>query len=699
MAHHALSPDTFERVIHFVQQERLDRTDPSLVILARSINPANPSMIDHQLWTTLLERLGTIKQELHRVPFLRQHLPQEGYIVAYQWHDHQPIRNTKAGYSRHTQISSASGGGKTTLLHHMLRPLLADGVKVIDIDAKDDSRYLAVEHRMLVLNKHTRWNPLAIPAFSDRATHQALVVEKFAATFWGGENIKAVVNDGLNLAYAEHETPSLQDLYDCVERLYSKTETYSRRDSIRGGGRRLQQFKDRYPGMFACRVGIPTTTLLEHSVYLPVTLQTEADDFVTALIPELLFLRQMAVQRREDLKHMIVLDESQGLWNQTQRNIAGVPPLAALHSKIREYAIGMVVTTTSLRLTHQILRSNTYLQIALPQANHQETEEVSKTLGLNKAQTDYLDRHLSVGHCILRTGDLREPILATFPPLQESKAVTEHDWHDLQEETNRLAPPQLPPAITTTTEVPEQTPYAVKLPTEVQPLTHPVPVRLAITETDERLLRDVAAHPLTGTMESYERIGVANQVGHRAKFRLMTLSLLESHRIQTSAGRGGTTVVLRVTKEGYKWLGEKEPTWRPGSIQHQWLLQHIAIKGGVREAQVSKKRVDFGVSCTKDNHQLLSTILESATPVNEYEPLEQGQFVAIECEASAADRTALNNARKNHASGIPLTIIAVLPKAHLPTLAELRTELSPEEQQHTVLIDVFTLIDLARCKP
>lgn len=654
--------------------------DGSLARILAGINASAPNAGDlHALRIAEqrfhLQELGTAEHGFLPLP---QGVLTGPYNIASDITSGTPVRPTRAHLARTTTVSGATGTGKTTLLHRIVRDALADGINVWTIDTKNDSQHLAAaDARTLIIDTDASLNLLQRPSFLTAAEHQAVFTTVFARSFFGGEHLKQIVNRAF-----EHLGPNdtLEDLARHIDASAAKNGTYAERDATRGGLLRLQRIGQLYPGLYRTRHGLRLEDICTRPIYLPVKIQTEVDEFIFAYLIHLLFLYQRSRAERPDLSHLIQMDEGILSWNRNANTkIEGVPLLSYLQSMIREFGIGMLISTTSVHLLDPLLRSNTFLRIALNVTDHLESSEIARSFGLTDRQREYFQRGMTRGHCIIKFADeWTHPILAAYPRNAESKTVSLAAWEAAKRRTHALIPPSPPPLVITAAAregMTRQPAPAEPSPSASHAIAAPLLKTIALTNHAEALLTHTATAGVALTTEAFRDLALHPQAGTRAKKQLRDLALIEEERITIRRGRGGTAVAIRPTRSGYDRASIKRHGTRGGdSIQHEYLVRALAnrISGARIDARAGTKACDVLVPYNKDNHDKIAKLL-GITPAN-------GSLIAIEVEVSDPTRTATRNITRNDDAGIARTIIA--------TMTPLRRKVAG-----AIVIDVFALLE------
>lgn len=673
----------------------LGRRDPTIARLASSVRNPPRHRLEARLFETLAGAVAAYQNTLRQNPFLKAPpgtLTGE-FVVAAQKADAQPIGHTKENLTQHVLITGATGSGKTTYGHHLIHQALNAGIKAWAFDPKNDLNRTAVDNNFLVIDADTPLNPLEPSPYLSPSTHKNLFIDTFANAYWGGEITKHILNEALTSLQKTGNAFSIDDLQTTVDKLYDHKDTYQRRDGVRGVSLRLQRFRDVYPTIAKTRNGIPFKELTQHSIILDVDTPSPADEFLFTLLVNHLYHAKLANQDQA-LTHLVLIDEGLLLWSTNNNNISGTPILADLTGRIRSSGIGMIVTTNSLSLTSQALRSNTRTTIVVPQADGNDQRQASISLGLNTTQAEYLTKNLTRGEAIIQLPNYREPILAVFPPLPPTSPVTPQEWHALKDRTRSLAPPPAPS--------PAPTPAPAPAP-PTKPVTIAPNKPVTLTPQQEGLLSAVADLVIPTSTIAYKKAGLTLSIGDTAAKHLEVLGFLDRNPVVARPGRGGSAIALELTKLGWERLGKKPPhgTRAGDSPQHRFLVHHITqhLKGSKVEATVgvggrAGKSVDVLLRVSAEHERLLQVIASNAHYLcPNHHDLAVGDLASIEVEVSDPSKTAPPNAIANSEHGITTTIIAVMPKALDATRKHLLKDLPSEVLPRVIVIDALQLLE------
>jgi DNA polymerase III delta prime subunit len=627
------------------------------------------------------------------------------------------IRDVLESIAHHVLIAGPTGSGKTTLLYYLLSQLI-NWCNLWIFDLKDDFRRFAATHlRMLLFHDRFPFVPLKVPSYLSRHEHSMIFAHTLAESLYGAELFVQVCLQGLERAYIDHPVPSIEDLRHAVERLATPKDTWRRRDSIEGVVQRLRRIELRNEVMATAREGFGVEDLCERSFYLPVTYLTDVDEFTWTSLSTHLGIHRKAKNLRGGLRTALVMDEGAALWGEHagKRHISGAPLLVGQLPTAREFGSAFIVTSTTVA-ADQMLIANCGTHIILPLATAEEARVAQRRYGFTDNQTRLLPR-LPVGQFVLHLGRrCPTPIHAMLPDLHIEKTVPQSLWEYAVSRTDQRAPSAPPtrsltaPSTTTppnpqspspseaqpTTSSKPPIPATLPITTTTPPAPPPKPTAIALNNNQERLNRSVVERiaPITW---HFDRLDLHPDEGNAAAKQLVLLGLATREPIVVRSGKGGRAIALVPTPAGIERSGTKPPRGTRGgdSVQHQYLVEELArlLDGSKPEAIVGTKSVDILLTYNAGKHAALAIALNTiATP-----PviLTEGQVVAAEVEVSAPDRTISANAIKNNAAGIPLTVIAVMPKA-LPVAKRTIAKLDQRLRATLTLVDALRFLDHLR---
>jgi hypothetical protein len=287
-------------------QDRLGLPALFLALQQYGVDEADPAI--GQLITTIptMEEQSTVRKHLvaeleaRAAPYLAYHgiepfrvMPasasQGEIVLGSQFSNHLLIRLLLAALNCNLGIFGKTGSGKTNLFLNLLPQLLLLGIKLVILDVKKDFHAWAVRNPdCYVIDGQAPIAFLAIPSFLSPTEFLAVFEERWRRALFSHEHGRQVLYE----AWAKLTFPaSLADLKRAVDGLYQKTDTYQRRDAIRGTSMRLQRVSDLYPVPFQTCTGVSLEALFDHSVVFTAHTLNDVTEFFFSFYVGLLTLR------------------------------------------------------------------------------------------------------------------------------------------------------------------------------------------------------------------------------------------------------------------------------------------------------------------------------------------------------------------------------------------------------------------------
>jgi hypothetical protein len=704
---------------------RLAAQNLRLALTLKSINYAKPSALDHRIWRDqVLATYQAYHERMQVEPF--PPAPSTSIagatIIGTQQCDAAPIGLHDDELCRGLLYIGGTGSGKTEGVLRVLPQLHARGAKIWMLDPKRDyAGLVAVWQDCLPFGK-APYNPLTIPAFTTRPEHIASLIRDFRRHFYVGEVGAQILWECLDEAYGQHAMPNLAMLDDIVQGKYSKQETYVRRDGLRGISMRLHRIRDTYPSIYFCDgPGVPIETWISHGLWFLFANHEPSAFLWTHLVNQLYLAKQDAHRRGIQLGlHALSLDEALLLFHREvarHSNIEGVPPLVETLARTREFNVAALVTSQSVGLLDEWLRSNLYTRIVLNVYDGKETEEVARALGLTKDAMKYYAERLKRGQAIIRLGDrYKFPILASIPLSGVPKDVSSAVWANCEARPFRLIVPPQPTVHVTSSEATTRSANEQKrssprklgsgmaassadAASSNRPQKAdrtPLPP-LALTKPQHAILDAIVVDPLRSFSQYQTKLGGMHpQTMQRSIKRLLALQLIEAGRVTCGNSTGKTCMTYRPKPAGAKLLGKKSLGCRGGSgLQHDWLVHALSrcVPGSSIEAKIGDKSCDLIIPYNSTAHQqFIDCVQHYGNAFEPLVPLNQGDIIAIECEVSTPVVSGARNAADNLKVGVGLTVLALI-KPDEETITKLRAAIPLSLHAHVRIVDVFLLLE------
>ena len=415
-----IDPAAFREAVEFIQRYELYRSDPGIAAQLRSINLARPTHLDEQVFGVLQERVKKYTAYHDRFPFLvpaREALGRGPILIGNDYATGMPISLSLLDATRHILIAGTTGSGKTTVATKIITSARAAGIKVWIIDPKDDYRHIAARDKdFLIFHRDIPVNLLERqPHLSTTDVRNAFLMAN--TMLWLGVIQAGILADQFKRLEATNQTFTVHDLKAITDGAMAAKGASARREQLRSIGIRLEQMIDHFRGPCTTPVGIPLSTLYENSAHISITAdEGPIGQSLLFYLLHNLYLFQLRRQHRGTLSHLVVIDEALIALGRSANTPDGRTPVSHIENLARELGIGIVVLTTNLRLTDELIQSNAGTVISLKTNGGSETAIAARTLGLSPEQAAFHQTQLTPGLGVVRLNSWGHPILAAFDP-------------------------------------------------------------------------------------------------------------------------------------------------------------------------------------------------------------------------------------------------------------------------------------------
>lgn len=458
-----------------------------------------------------------------------------------------PFRVGRNELLRHMFILGPTGTGKSTLIIGLLQQLLTAGCPFMVFDFKRNYRCLLGtpgSDRLVVVTVGRQVAPLAINAltpppgveFDEWAAGLADIISSSYLLMQGARNV--LVESLLRSHREQGEFASLGDAYRHLDVELRSTRPGSRRYGwLESSARSLEELSK---GPFGRSLNAEDPVPLADFLSLPVVfeLQGLGDDqkrfFCLFVLHAVSQFRKNDAGQREVLRHCLVFDEAHNVFPKEQYGELGVP--SRLAREVREYGEAIIAATQQADVAESLI-ANSGIKIVLRTDYPKDVDFASRLL---QVESRWLAK-LPVGHGIARLPTrYYQSFLFTFPNQPRKNALVTDDA------------------------VGEQ---FVRVMGEHH---HEEDEPVAVGEKETALLRDIAAHPISGVTARYERLGWNPKTGNNIKDHIITKGLAGFEDVPTATGR---VKILTLTKKGEELLerdGVVVPSWRRGGAAHEY---------------------------------------------------------------------------------------------------------------------------------
>ncbi len=292
----AAADPTLERLTTFAHDFGIDEIDPTIANLLATIPTLPPeSHLYERLAADLADRIAPYLAYHKDEPF--RVMPASAstgeIIVGPQFGDDTPVRLSLHRLNENLGIFGRTGSGKTNTVLHVIDQIDPARAKFVILEVKHDYDAWAVANPDCYLfDGEAPISLLDVAGFSPTEL-LAVFEERWSRALFSHERGREILYE----AWAKLSFPSsLADLKRTVDSLEKKSDTYARRDAIRGTSMRLQRVSDLYPVPFRTSNGVPLSALFNHSVLFPAATLTDVTQF--------LFTYFVGLLTQHNLKHL-----------------------------------------------------------------------------------------------------------------------------------------------------------------------------------------------------------------------------------------------------------------------------------------------------------------------------------------------------------------------------------------------------------
>lgn len=520
------------------------------------------------------------------------------------WKNQNPYTLHESQLPEHILIAAQSGGGKTNLIQQLLQQLQKP---YWALDLKRDYRHLLPhENNLTVIPvEKLQFNPFKPPPGTPWKEWKNQVIEVFcdsvhlldASQNYIDQNIRPIYKKHLeDQQHPVHDPPTIHDLQQRIKNNNpsprSKESQY--RETVLN---RLNKFTGAPTGkIFEDAHGLDLQYLLNQNVVFELDgLPSDVQNFLMEYLLEWVYqYRVQHQQRGGNLRHVFVIDEAKQLFdrNKEKQTAQGIPHIDYITSKIRTFGEGLVVSDQEARKLTETILANTDTKIILPNSDHNQLDEVSKSMGLNQLQRREAE-NLETGEAILTTGN-QGPYRIDIKYSGVEEDVSEEQVYHSLEQTSL-------PSINTGLEED----YHPDEPNSSLPNISEQPEQdsIDLSEDAETLLESLASDPFKRITDHYEQFSSKSR-GYKAKEELVKKDLIEkADTVNTGKGQRD---LYQITENGREQLQQQGIDCKikgRGGIKHQF-WQHT-LKQKIEDAGYAAKieELDADIYANTGEHQ------------------------------------------------------------------------------------------------
>ena len=337
-------------------------------------------------------------------------------------------------------VAGRVGAGKSALNKYLLCQIFRRkrNFNVIIPDLKLEYRHLlsVTKNLTIIKNNLLKLNPLQVPNWMTPHEYVFFFAKLFVSENYLAATSQNFLISALDYLYKERgifdgstNWPTLHDLYRVILKRQSSQQSFKYREILLWIQNRLDPYI--FSGNFDRRIGIPLEVWKDENVVLELD-EGFIDEMYSFLVSYLVGLRYSYNKRKgltgNRLKTLFMVDEGRILFNaEREFSVYGESFITEIITKIREFGLGIYVSSQETSSFNQTLRSISYLKICFPLTDGADLKFVGESFGLNREQKEYLFRMPRFGQAIVRYGGYPDPFLLAVPHFKIRRQVSEDE--------------------------------------------------------------------------------------------------------------------------------------------------------------------------------------------------------------------------------------------------------------------------------
>jgi len=459
--------------------------------------------------------------------------------VHYNGKDLYPFGLKTLELVQHTSLVGRTGSGKSNAAYLLAANLTKAGIPWLCIDWKQSWRRLRNLPGFQELQVYTigrdvaplQINPLIPPAGIDPRQHLKALVAVINAAYFCGAGVEYLLTLVLDELYQKHGVYAGK-----VTRYPTFRDVLAKLKTIPAAGRvslwlssAIRAVHSLCFGAMDSIVNSGTNVTMDELLSRPTVLELEALSHADKLFfSEMLMLQiyshRMVKNERNQLKHILIIEEAHHLLSRlSQRSGQPASIVEVIFREIREMSEGIVFLDQMPSEISKTALANTYTTISMNLKGKQDVTTISAAMLLQEEQPLALGT-MEIGKAIVKLqGRIKEPFMVRIPEI-------------------KISP------VPVTDEIIRQAMAAhIRLP-EKPAEAHQV----ALSDSEQRFLQDIALVPNSGVVARYTRLGLSGRQGDKAKRSLIEQGFIEEAERLTQKGR---SKAIRLTDSGKRMLG------------------------------------------------------------------------------------------------------------------------------------------------
>ena len=458
--------------------------------------------------------------------------------VHYNGKDRCPFGLRRLELAQHVSLVGRTGSGKSNAGYLLAMNMNKAGIPWLCLDWKQSWRRLKSLPGLEDLRVYTigrdvaplQINPLIPPVGIDPRQHLKALVQVINAAYFCGAGVEYLLTSIIDELYQKHGVydgkvtryPTFRD----VMAILQKTPAVGRvslwlSSAIRAVHSLCFGAMD---GIVNSGNNVTIDELLARPTVLELEALSHADKlFFSEMLMLQIYSHRMVKNERNQIKHILIIEEAHHLLSRLSQH-SGQPPsiVEIIFREIREMSEGIVFLDQMPSEISKTALANTYTTISMNLKGKQDVATISAAMLLQDDQAMALGT-MEIGKAIVKLqGRIKEPFMVRVPEMKiPAVPVTDDDIRVMMAPHIRV--------------------------TEQQAASP----QLQLSDSELRLLQDIAVAPESGTVARYTRLSLSGRQGDKAKHALIDAGLVEENERLTQKGR---TKTARLTDTGKRLL-------------------------------------------------------------------------------------------------------------------------------------------------
>lgn len=478
-------------------------------------------------------------------------------------------------FIQHMAIFGRSGAGKTNTVALLIKELVRHKKPFLIFDWKRNYRDLLAHGVPLEVYTVGRpvhplyFNPLIPPPGTDLKVWLKKLIEIISHAYFLGEGVMFILLEAIDAVYEKYgcysnqpeRYPTMQDVLEFLEKMPVKGRKAMWLDSTMRAVQSLCFGQVSEVINTSSQSGIQE--LLDKNVCLELnSLAHNEKIFLIETLMVWIHHCRMLEPDRETFKHCIIIEEAHNILS----NSAKETVIDLLLREIRELGESIVLVDQHPSQISVPALGNTYCTIALNMKHSKDINALAEIMRIPKENRETLGL-LPIGHAVVKLQSrFIHPFEIQIPKVKLDKGSVTDTFLMQHYRTDPMPSVQesvLTPGSAETGEVSEN--HRIE---KAQTGT-------ALTEVEEKLMRDIYRNPFDGVVKRYARLAISRRCGNHAKQGLIEKGVICPVDIPT---RTGKVVLLDFTpamREAMKRNGIEIPKRKEGGLVHNYWKNEI----------------------------------------------------------------------------------------------------------------------------